>query len=363
MHVEAHNGFGQMLTRTGLDPTKPWRILDLGGQNVNGSVHDYFPNARIRTMDLENADYIADITTWRGSAQWDIVIATEVFEHVQDWPAVIATAAAALDPTGPSVFLTTWASDRRQPHGATGAPLPAPGEWYGNVPTDAVARVLGEHFVGHGTMYRYPPGDGYAWAIQQPAADGVTVVIPTIASRTRMLTEAHASVIRQTLPADAILVGVDTDRDGPAVVRNRLVEQVETEWVAFLDDDDLLHPDHLATLMTVARTSGADVVWPWFTVSGGTDPFPMHKGRQWNPDDPHQIPVTALVRTAAFRAVGGFKTMGEGPTDKYGNRCGEDWALWLALSAAGYRFHHVESVTWTWRHHAGNSSGLPSRVR
>ena len=189
----------------------------------------------------------------------------------------------------------------------------------------------------------------------------VTVVIPTIPPRAQMLTRALASVESQTHPAAAVIVEHDHTGEGPAVIRNRALGQVVTEWVAFLDDDDYLLPDHLAVLCQGQEQSGADVVWPWFRVQGGTDPFPMHRGRQWDPQDPHQIPITVLARTDAIRAVGGFQTIPDGPTDRLGNRAGEDWTLWLALSSAGYQFHHVNRITWVWCHGPQNTSGLPSR--
>lgn len=186
---------------------------------------------------------------------------------------------------------------------------------------------------------------------------GTTLIIPTIPTRLKMLHEAQDSADAQTLPFDQVIVEIDVDREGPAVVRNRAVERADQEWLCFLDDDDLLLPHHHETLAALH----ADVRWPWFTVQGGGDPFPMFRGRQWNPDDPHQIPITTMVRREAFLAVGGFHTMAEGPTDKYGNRAGEDWGLWLDLSAAGYSFEHTPEITWTWRHHGKNTSGLPSR--
>lgn len=198
------------------------------------------------------------------------------------------------------------------------------------------------------------------------SGDDITVVIPTVPPRAKLLDRAVRSVERQTLPGALVVVETDTDREGPAVVRNRGVEQVVTPWVAFLDDDDELLPQHLVTLASAATDTGADLVWPWFEVIGGSDPFPQHRGRQWDPADPHQIPITVLLRTGLFREVGGFRTVTEGPTDRDGNRCGEDFDLWLRLSAAGAVFHHVDEITWRWWHwrgpEGGNSSGLPSRV-
>lgn len=188
-----------------------------------------------------------------------------------------------------------------------------------------------------------------------------TLVIPTVPPREKngFLDQALQSARDQTLPFDEVIVEADVKHEGPAVVRNRAVEKVETEFVCFLDDDDYLLPQHHQVLSEL----GGDVRWPWFDVKGGSDPFPFFRGRQWDPEDPHQIPITVMVRTEAFRAVGGFVTVGdEGPVDKWGNRAGEDWRLWLALSEAGYEFSHTPETTWVWRHHGNNSSGLPSRV-
>lgn len=190
---------------------------------------------------------------------------------------------------------------------------------------------------------------------------GTTLVIPFVAPRAKngFLEKAVQSGRDQTLPFDVILTEEDVDHSGPAVTRNRAVEKVETEWICFLDDDDWLLPRHHEVL---AGLEG-DVRWPWFEVKGGSDPFPFFRGRQWDPADPHQIPITVMVRTEAFRSVGGFVTVGEDAgEDGYGNRAGEDWRLWLALSEAGYTFSHSPETTWIWRHWGGNSSGLPSRV-
>jgi glycosyltransferase involved in cell wall biosynthesis len=193
-------------------------------------------------------------------------------------------------------------------------------------------------------------------------AHEITVITPTIGPRSRkMLPRAIESVKSQTLLPIEHLIEEDTEREGPAVVRNRALTKVKTDWIAFLDDDDYLLPEHLETLARAQSDTGADVVWPWFRVEGGGDPFPAFYGRQWNPDDPHQVPITALLRTEAVRAVGGFTTVPPGSKHADGNRAGEDWELWLALSAAGYRFHHVKKRTWVWCHHGRNTSGLPHR--
>jgi SAM-dependent methyltransferase len=167
MHPEALDGFKTAATAAGIHLDGQFTVLDLGGQDVNGTVHAVFPYADWTTLDIENGvgvDIVADARTWNPIALFDVVIATEVFEHVEDWRAIIHTAKRSLDPGGMGLFLTTCASDGRPVHGATGAPLPAEGEWYGNVNADVLEAELCDEFHEADVVYRYPPGDAYGWA-------------------------------------------------------------------------------------------------------------------------------------------------------------------------------------------------------
>lgn len=161
VHPEAYSGFAEMLALAGVDPLARMTAIDLGGQNVNGTVHDQLPNTAVTTLDLENADIIADARYWVPDRAYDLVICTEVFEHVMDWRSVVRTAYLALRAGGTFVF--TCASDGRPPHGATGAPAPAEGEWYANVAPYEIRAALAP-FTSEHVAYRYPPGDAYGWA-------------------------------------------------------------------------------------------------------------------------------------------------------------------------------------------------------
>lgn len=185
----------------------------------------------------------------------------------------------------------------------------------------------------------------------------VDVIIPTVPPRRRMLGEAVQSVLEQTYAANAVIISTDTERRGAGPTRQAGLMRATSEWSAFLDDDDLLLPHHLETLMRAAEEKHADVVFPWFTVEGGTDPFPMHEGRQWDAADPHIFPITALVRTELAQ-----KSHFPVPEWGHADWAGDDFPFWLAISEMGGRFHHVPERTWIWRHWGGNSSGVPSKV-
>lgn len=161
MHPEARNGLIWAIQESSL-VTSNKRVLDLGGQEINGNCHDLFTDCTITTLDLENADIIADVTTWEPVEKWDVVMSTELLEHVADWPAAISVVREALSDDG--VFVMTCASTGRPRHGATGAGSPAEGEHYGNVSPDVLIAELARNFSEFAIKYQSNPGDVYAWA-------------------------------------------------------------------------------------------------------------------------------------------------------------------------------------------------------
>lgn len=184
----------------------------------------------------------------------------------------------------------------------------------------------------------------------------ISVCIPSIPPRGHLLPRAIASVAGQTLPADEIIVEVDREGHGAAISRDKALRAATSEWVAFLDDDDELLPQHLEHLLAHAESTGADMVFPWFDVIGGLDPFPQHFGRTWSLDDPTQTTITMLVRREAALAVGGFEE-GEDGIDDEGNKIGEDFRFVVRLARAGYKIEHLAERTWRWHHTGHNLSG------
>lgn len=203
----------------------------------------------------------------------------------------------------------------------------------------------------------------------------ITVVIPTIPPRANLLRRALRSVTQQTLPAAAVVIEVDNDRTGAPATRHRGLCKVTTEWAAFLDDDDVLDSDHLATLRECAEQHHADYVWSRFRVgypngSTITGPAPLGPGSfaQWDDAKPAQTTITTLVRTDLAVKVGGFDAFRDDGREINGERFGEDFDFTLRMRAAGAVFRHAPAVTWTWMHHGygipgqpGNTSGLPDR--
>lgn len=185
----------------------------------------------------------------------------------------------------------------------------------------------------------------------------ITVVIPHIPVRATFLTRALASVQAQTVEARIIVVP-DEKHDGAAITRNRGLMAVQTEFVAFLDDDDYLHPRHLEVCTNTLSMHSADVAYPWFEVINGTDPLGMF-GKPFDPEHlqvSNYIPVTVVARTKMLQDVGGFT-----PHPDAAGHPNEDWGCWLAVHNAGGKIVHVPECTWVWDHGSGNTSGRGDR--
>lgn len=167
----------------------------------------------------------------------------------------------------------------------------------------------------------------------------VSVITPSIPSRRELLVEARRSVADQTVPVHHL---IDDHPDRPvAEKRNRLIRAADTEWVAFLDDDDLLDSIHVETLLG----HDADVVVPFCRFSGPplapVNCCAGYYNRPYDRDDLRQhgiFPITVLARRDAILGAGGF-----------GDGIYEDWDLWNAMADAGATFEVVPTVTWTYR--------------
>lgn len=121
------------------------RVLDIGGRDLNGSPRMYFPNALpYRVLDLyegPNVHIVADATMWDPDQEYDLVICTEVFEHVEDWRGILGTAYDALREGGRVVF--TCAGPGRPVHSGIQPVWGLIGdEHYANVSAEQIADVL-----------------------------------------------------------------------------------------------------------------------------------------------------------------------------------------------------------------------------
>jgi glycosyltransferase involved in cell wall biosynthesis len=202
-------------------------------------------------------------------------------------------------------------------------------------------------------------------------APGFTLVIPTY-QRPDLVAEAVASALAQVVAFDRIIVVCDGDqpavRDrlaglpvevvtvahgGVAAARNHGLSLVDTSWVCFLDDDNLLHPDYLASVHTFLhahdQVSALNTYYWVFAASPvpGID-FVAADGAQCLARSASTTPVSDLsylhiagqsyrlllerlrgsvsgcaVSAEVLRAAGGFPE---------GRTCAEDWTMFVNVS-------------------------------
>lgn len=203
----------------------------------------------------------------------------------------------------------------------------------------------------------------------------VTIVVPCF-NYGRFVNDAVQSALAQR-DADVRVVVVDDgstdgrspelcDRcEGPRVrvihqanqglpaARNNGAKGVETEFIAFLDADDVLEPTFVADLagtigVEAASGRGGDVSHAYGQQRVlGKNGESIWAVPDWDPvllmvTNLH--PPTALVRTERFLAAGGFDGS---MRDGY-----EDWDFWLRLAERGWRGVRVRKPVYTWRRHS-----------
>ncbi|MGH3156445.1 MAG: glycosyltransferase family 2 protein, partial [Streptosporangiaceae bacterium] len=134
-------------------------------------------------------------------------------------------------------------------------------------------------------------------------------------------------------------------RLGLPSARNTGIEHARSRYLAFLDDDDVFLPRHLATALATLE-SGADMVSTTCLVSDHrVDPSrPVHGGVRWDVEfDPVLLEACNLfpVHTAVLRTVTGTPARFDPLLPAV-----EDWDFWLRLTRHhGYRVVQVPEPT------------------
>lgn len=209
-------------------------------------------------------------------------------------------------------------------------------------------------------------GSVIAKGLERPVAADLTVLITTIPTRGDRLAVALNSVAEQSMIPAELVVQLDENRLGAPGNRDAGLDRVTTKYVAILDDDDRMYPHHLETLYKAALDTDADIVYSWFDVEGGEDPFPQNFGKPWNPEEPIQTTVTVLAKAQVIRDAGGYSnTSGISEEElrqfSQGNTVGEDFRMVCNANANGAKIVHVPNRTWAYVHWTGNTSGRPDR--
>lgn len=181
------------------------------------------------------------------------------------------------------------------------------------------------------------------------AGDLVSIVIANY-NYGRFLRESIGSALGQThRPVEVIFIDDGSGDDSLAVAqefditvlaqqnqgvsaaRNNAAAFARGKYILFLDSDDILEPDAIASLLALIEAGGDDVgyaygqlqyfgVKDWVFESSPFDPAKLARA--------NYIQTSALIRRDLFVQVGGFDR---------GISLREDWELFIRLWHAGYR--------------------------
>lgn len=207
----------------------------------------------------------------------------------------------------------------------------------------------------------------------------IAVIIPAY-NAAKYIAETLQSVLNQTLAPTEVIVVDDGSNDETAeiaesyiprvkvfripngrqsIARNYGVNRATSEWIAFVDADDLWVPNKLELQMNeLARHPEADLCYTsmtWMMQEGNTAKLgkehtfiPASEIRDSLLRDVSFLPSTVIIRRRTFLEVGGFD-----PLIIYGN---EDHDLWLRLRKINKMFVACPEPLMLYRRHATNTS-------
>lgn len=190
-----------------------------------------------------------------------------------------------------------------------------------------------------------------------------------------MLTRAVTSVDKQTHLVDKLVVMTDYDHEGVSVVRNRAWQALDTDYVFFLDDDDVLYENHVEKIMArLTAPDEPDLVYPWFDVHDPWKRPPFDfllidgESAEHRPFDARAkevlettnnfIPITVGVKRSMLELSGGFP---QPKTEAWPHEANEDWGCWISMLRMGATFAHIPTRTWCWVWHENHTMGRPDK--
>ncbi|WP_404443965.1 glycosyltransferase family 2 protein [Microbacterium marinum] len=210
----------------------------------------------------------------------------------------------------------------------------------------------------------------------------MTVIIPSNRS-SPFLHEAVASARAQTHPVASLvlvddgspypglsaiadeldLIYVRQQAAGISAARNRGVQAAATDWIAFLDDDDVWHPDRLARQMAMLDSASSAVACAtggWYMRADGSRfgsdwvAIPATRAELLRGDSPFPRVTTLTMKRSAYLSVGGCDTTME-PA--------EDNDLIMRLLLAGGEITTVPAPLVGYRRHDANVTTRSIRGR
>jgi len=195
-----------------------------------------------------------------------------------------------------------------------------------------------------------------------------TIVIPTF-NQKEFLPEAVESALAQTTPCEVIIVD-DGSTDGSkfladdytergvkvihqvnkglASARNTGIMNAVTDYILFLDSDDILMPTAVERIEKVFADTDADVVSPSFEQFGNAQGEVILMPRPTFNDfiTGNRVGYCSAIKRSALLSVGGYS-----PRMTWGF---EDYHLWFDLLKRGKKIYTIAEPLWKYRVRPGS---------
>ena len=163
-------------------------ILEVGSQDINGSVRDYFPSPSRRSwigLDIgpgKSVDFtIPGELVQLGNGWADISISTECFEHARDWKKILLNMIRLTKVEG--LILLTMAGTGRAAHGTIDTEIrssPYTSHYYKNISLEELLEggELNKYFSRFALEVNHQAGDTYFWGIRNSVLSGTETGTP-----------------------------------------------------------------------------------------------------------------------------------------------------------------------------------------
>ena len=174
-------------------------------------------------------------------------------------------------------------------------------------------------------------------------------------------TDATAAIVRAFIETEPRVRLIQQPKSGVSVARNNGIDAVATDWMCFLDADDLFLPDYLekmtAALLADPALDAVTCGWARLLPDGSRFDFNNRPPGQ----DLFELLArdcvlaihTVVMRTATCRRAGKFDTS---------LRTCEDWDLWARVARTGCKWGRLDDTLCLYRTRPGSASFDAARL-
>ncbi|MGB7160305.1 MAG: glycosyltransferase, partial [Tepidisphaeraceae bacterium] len=174
-------------------------------------------------------------------------------------------------------------------------------------------------------------------------------------------TDATATLVRRFIETEPRVRLIEQPKSGVSAARNNGIDQIRTDWMCFLDADDIFLPDYFQKMTdALAADPTLDAVtcgWARLLPDGSRFDFNNRPpGIDLFEALAHDCVITihtVVIKVDIVRRAGKFDTS---------LRTCEDWDLWQRIARCGCRFGRLDDTLCLYRTRPGSASFDASRL-